>query len=153
MPRLFESFLTARLRALLPKYGLRVVAQRHDYLDEERRVGIRPDVLVYARRGSHPLLVLDAKYRRPDDPEEGLNRDLYQVSAYLDRYRLSRGVLVYPQFENPAGRRLKLRGTPKHLHIETLNLGAITPAELEEGCARLAEQVARLSLEPTAHGG
>jgi 5-methylcytosine-specific restriction enzyme subunit McrC len=147
MPRLFESFLTARLRVLLPKHGLRVVAQRHDYLDEERRVGIRPDVLVYAKRGANPLLVLDAKYRRPDDPEGGLNRDLYQVSAYLDRYRLSRGVLVYPQFDDPAGRRLKLRGTPKHLHIETLNLGAATPPELEEGCARLAEQVARLSLE------
>ena len=81
----FESFLTVRLRTLLPKYGLRVVAQRHDYLDEERRVGIRPDVLVYARRGTNPLLVLDAKYRRLDDPEDGLNRDLYQLASFFDR--------------------------------------------------------------------
>jgi 5-methylcytosine-specific restriction enzyme subunit McrC len=145
MPRLFESFLTVRLRALLPAYGLRVVAQRHDYLDEGRTVGIRPDVLVYAKSGHRPLLVLDAKYRRSDDPEGGLNRDLYQVSAYLDRYGLSRGVLVYPQFDEPAGKRLKLRGTPKHLHIEMLNLAAPTPAELEEGCSVLAAQVARLS--------
>ena len=69
------------------------------------------------------------------------------MSAYLDRYRLSRGVLVYPQFDDPAAGRLKLRGTPKHLHIETINLAASTPAELDEGCALLAEQVARLSLE------
>ncbi len=141
MPLLFESFLTVRLRTLLPRYGLRVVAQKHDYLDEEKRVGIRPDLLVYAKSGYDPLLVLDAKYRRPGDPEGGLNRDLYQVSAYLDRYRLSRGVLVYPQFDDPAASRLKLRGTPKHLHIETINLAAATPAELDEGCARLAERV------------
>jgi 5-methylcytosine-specific restriction enzyme subunit McrC len=147
MPLLFESFLTERLRSLLPKYGLRVVAQKHDYLDEERKVGIRPDVLVYSRSGRDPLLVLDAKYRRPDDPEGGLNRDLYQVSAYLDRYRLSRGVLVYPRFDDPATARLKLRGTPKHLHIETLSLSAPTPAELDMECAVLAERVARLSLE------
>jgi 5-methylcytosine-specific restriction enzyme subunit McrC len=147
MPLLFESFLTVRLRALLPEYGLRVVAQRHDFLDEEKRVGIRPDLLVYAKAGHNPLLVLDTKYRRPADPEGGLNRDLYQVSAYLDRYSLSRGVLVYPQFDDPAAGPLKLRGTPKHLHIETLNLAAPTPAELDEGCAKLAERVARLSLE------
>jgi 5-methylcytosine-specific restriction enzyme subunit McrC len=163
MPLLFESFLTARLCSLLPAYGLRVVAQRHDYLDEERRVGIRPDILVYGHdtsykgatgraptgSGQGPLLVLDAKYRRPDDPEGGLNRDLYQVSAYLDRYRLSRGVLVYPQFDEPAAARLKLRGTPKHLHIETLRLSAPTPAELDKECAALAERVAQLSLDRT----
>ena len=152
MPLLFESFLTARLRSLLPQYGLRVVAQRHDYLDEERKVGIRPDVLVYSQSGRGPLLVLDAKYRRPDDPEGGLNRDLYQVSAYLDRYRLSRGLLVYPQFDDPAARLLKLRGTLKHLHIETLSLSAPTPAELDECCASLAERVAQLSLEQQAAG-
>lgn len=147
MPRLFESFLTARLRAMLPEYGLRVVAQKHDYLDEERTVGIRPDVLVYARSKRTPSLVLDAKYKRPDDPEGGLNSDLYQVSAYLDRYRLDHGVLVYPQFEDPSTTRLKLRGTLKRLHIETLNLAAPTPYELDDGCANLAAYLSQLSLE------
>ena len=112
MPRLFESFLTQRLSRLLPLYGLRVVAQKHDYLDEERRVGIRPDVLVYPRRGGEPVLVLDAKYRRPGGSEgdSGLNSDLYQVSAYLDRYRLKEGVLVYPRFKGDEETRLNLRG-------------------------------------------
>jgi 5-methylcytosine-specific restriction enzyme subunit McrC len=149
MPRLFESFLTVRLRAMLPAHGLRVVAQRYDYLDEERTVGIRPDVLVYSRAGSVPLLVLDAKYRRPDDPDVGLNRDLYQVSAYLDRYSLSQGVLVYPQFDDPTATRLKLKGTPKHLHIETLNLGARTPADLDAHCERLVARVAALASLPS----
>ncbi|MGA7733025.1 MAG: hypothetical protein WCD37_17335 [Chloroflexia bacterium] len=152
MPRLFESFLTRRLARLLPPYGLRVVAQRHDYLDEERKVGIRPDVLIYAARGRNPLLVLDAKYRRADGPDSDPNRDLYQVSAYLDRYGLQQGVLVYPRFEGDEGARMKLRGTPKRLHLLTLNLGAPTPALLDAECAELAEQVSQLATIP-AHSG
>ncbi len=63
MPRLFESFLTARLRSALPSENLRAVAQRHDYLDVARKVGIRPDLLVYGSANRKPLLVLDAKYK------------------------------------------------------------------------------------------
>jgi 5-methylcytosine-specific restriction enzyme subunit McrC len=143
MPRLFESFLTQKLSRLLPLQGLRVVAQKHDFLDEERRVGIRPDVLVYPRHGGAPLLVLDAKYRRPGGPEgdSGLNSDLYQVSAYLDRYRLKEGVLVYPHFSGDENTRLNLRGTPKHLHLLTLDLSVPTPALLDEACVRLAQSL------------
>jgi 5-methylcytosine-specific restriction enzyme subunit McrC len=149
MPRLFESFVTARLRTGLAPAGLRVVAQRHDYLDEARRVGIRPDVLVYPTGSPAPTLVLDAKYRRlPAGAEHDLSRDLYQVSAYLDRYQLRRGVLVYPQFEAAEQTELRLRGTPKQLHVATLNLAAPTVAEFEQHCAALAAQVARLALEP-----
>lgn len=152
MPRLFESFLTKRLARLLPKYGLRVVAQKHDYLDEERKVGIRPDVLVYGTREKQPRLVLDAKYRRSEGPDADPNRDLYQVSAYLDRYGLEHGVLVYPYFEGDEGKRMKLRGTPKRLHVLTLNLSAPTPALLDAECARLAEEVGKLATIP-AHDG
>ncbi len=150
MPRLFESFLTSRLRAALPAYGLRVIAQRHDYLDEARQVGIRPDVLVYPRSGTQPVLVLDAKYRRLDEAGIDVNSDLYQISAYLDRYGLKRGVLVYPQFKQAAQTELKLRGTPKHLHVITLNLAASDPHALDRHCALLAEQVARLCEVPSA---
>jgi 5-methylcytosine-specific restriction endonuclease McrBC regulatory subunit McrC len=141
-----------RLARLLPPYGLRVVAQRHDYLDEERKVGIRPDVLVYAARGRNPMLVLDAKYRRFDGPDADPNRDLYQVSAYLDRYGLQQGVLVYPRFEGDEGARMKLRGTPKRLHLLTLNLGVPTPALLDAECAELAGAVARLATIPAYSG-
>jgi 5-methylcytosine-specific restriction enzyme subunit McrC len=145
MPRLFESFLTAKLRAALPEYGLRVVGQRYDYLDEDRTVGIRPDVLVYSRNGAKPLLVLDAKYRSLDEYGGDINRDLYQVSAYLDRYGLSQGVLVYPQFEGAASSRLKLRGTPKHIHVIPLDLSAPDPTQLERHCATLAERISTLA--------
>lgn len=145
MPRLFESFLTTRLRSALGAHGLRVVAQRRDYLDEARQVGIRPDMLVYPAGGTNPLLVLDAKYRRLHG-ESDLSRDLYQVSAYLDRYQLQRGVLVYPQFEEAAQAELKLRGTSKRLHVATLNLAAPDLPQFEQHCAQLAEQMARLAL-------
>jgi 5-methylcytosine-specific restriction enzyme subunit McrC len=146
MPRLFESFVTERLRAHLDRHGLRVVAQRHDYLDEARHVCIRPDVLVYRKGGHDPLLVLDAKYRRPDGAEADLNLDLYQVSAYLDRYRLRRGVLVYPWFGEVPHAELRLRGTLKRLHLATLDLSPRSPAQLERNCAELAAQVAELAL-------
>src|SRR5205085_2396404 len=103
--------------------------QRHDYLDEARKVGIRPDVLVYGHKKKEPLLVLDAKYRNASG-EDGLNRDLYQVSAYLDRYGLERGALVYPKFGEVAPGHLKLRGTYKSLTLLTLDLSAEEPGLL-----------------------
>lgn len=143
MPRLFESFLTARLRALLPHYGLRAVAQRHDYLDEERTVGIRPDLLVVPRRGGEPLMVVDFKYRDLAEPGVSANNDLYQLSAYMDRYSLSAGVLVYPRFDDMPATRLKLRSTPKQLHLAGIDLGAPGPGALEAECAALARKVAQ----------
>lgn len=160
MPRLFESFLTARLRLLLPQYGLRAVAQRRDYLDEDRLVGIRPDLLVYSqRRDEHnelaqprrgPSTVLDFKYRLHTEPGAGLNGDLYQLGAYADRYGLHSGGLVYPQFGGNDGHtapvHLKLKGSGKQLHLLTVNLAASTAEALEAECSRLAEQVASLLL-------
>lgn len=149
MPRLFESFIIARLKTLLAASGLRVVAQRSDYLDEEERVRIRPDALIYGApspsSGQEPLLVLDAKYRRLDEQQTGLNRDLYQVSAYMDRYGLRRGALVYPQFAGASQSELKVRGTSKRLHVLTLDLGAPTVGELDRGAESLARRVRRLA--------
>jgi 5-methylcytosine-specific restriction enzyme subunit McrC len=145
MPRLFESFLTARLGALLPRHGMRSIAQRHDYLDEERTVGIRPDLLVMPTAGREPLAVVDFKYRDLAEPGATANTDLYQVSAYMDRYNLSAGMLVYPRFESLPGTRLKLRGTPKQLHLASIDLAVPHPAGLESECAGLALKLAQIS--------
>ncbi len=167
MPVLFERFLTVQLSRFLPAHGLRVVAQHRDYLDIGGRVGIRPDVLVYPRHGDVPVLVLDAKYRAmttgPDrggpvplsDDLNDLNRDLYQISAYLDRFKLNRGVLVYPRTgmesvptdmcpPGPDGLELRLKGTNKRLRLATLDLNSPDPATLDERCALLAELVAQI---------
>jgi 5-methylcytosine-specific restriction enzyme subunit McrC len=144
MPRLFESFLTARLRALLPQHGLRGIAQRHDYLDEERTVGIRPDLLVMPHRGKEPLVVVDFKYRDLDEPGTTANTDLYQLSAYMDRYNLRAGMLVYPRFERMPATRLKLRGTPKQLHLAGVDLGSPYPRDIEAECETLAAKIAQI---------
>jgi 5-methylcytosine-specific restriction enzyme subunit McrC len=145
MPRLFESFLTARLRALLPPHGMRGIAQRHDYLDEERTVGIRPDLLVVPTGGREPLAVVDFKYRDLDEPGATTNTDLYQLSAYMDRYNLSAGMLVYPRFESLPSTRLKLRGTPKQLHLASIDLAVPHPGGLESECEALALKLAQIS--------
>lgn len=145
MPRLFESFLTENLKARLPLYGLRIEAQRHDYLDEARRIGIRPDILVFKRGSSKPILVIDAKYRALTNPTEEGNSDLYQISAYCDRYKIDHGLLVYPQFGHSTGTLLKLRGTNKHIHIATLDLTTPSTPALDASCAALAQQVAGLA--------
>jgi 5-methylcytosine-specific restriction enzyme subunit McrC len=150
MPGLFETFLTVRLRSILPAYGLRVVAQRHDYLDEAGRVLIRPDILVYPRRGSTPLLVVDAKYRSLGTGTDH-SADYYQVGAYMGRYGLERGALIYahsPDMGQAA--ELLLRGTGKSLYILSLDLSSSTPAELEEECERLAQNIASLALKAGA---
>lgn len=145
MPRLFESFVTERLRVYLRAHGLRVVAQRGDYLDEAKRVGIRPDVLVYRAKSASPALVLDAKYRKPEG-SAGLSADLYQVSAYLDRYGLERGALVYAHLGGETPGELRLLGTLKRLHLLSLDLSAPGPARLDEQARLLAGQVAALSV-------
>jgi 5-methylcytosine-specific restriction enzyme subunit McrC len=145
MPRLFEVYLTNRLRALLPDRGLRVVAQRHDYLDEAGRVRIRPDILVYPQRGNGPLLVVDAKYRALSQGGD-LSTDLYQLGAYVGRYTLSSGALVYPQPDAEAPTEVLLRGSGKRLYILSLDLSAPTPAALDARCQELAAEIERISL-------
>lgn len=146
MPRLFERYLTVRLREHLAPARLRIVAQRRDYLDEAARVGIRPDVLVYPAEGDAPVLVLDAKYRRLSTLDSSdLNADLYQVSAYMDRYGLQQGVLVYPRFSPTEEAEVRLRGTAKRLKVLTLDLGTPTVATLEDAAAALARRVAALA--------
>lgn len=144
MPRLFESFVTEGLRVHLRAAGLRVVAQRSDYLDESRRVGIRPDVLVYRAGSGRSSLVLDAKYRMPEGAA-GLNADLYQVSAYLDRYGLEQGVLVYARVGEETPGELRLLGTSKRLHLLSLDLSVHGPTRLDEQARLLAERVANLT--------
>lgn len=147
MPRLFESYLTARLHALLPQHALRVVAQRHDYLDEAGRVRIRPDILIYPHRGNTPIFVVDAKYRASGIGGDDRSGDLYQLGAYMGRYGLERGALVYPQHDPTTPSELRLRGTGERVHLFHLDLTSPTPNELEQSCTRLAKEIARLSLQ------
>ncbi len=62
----------------------------------------------------------------------------------MDRYNLSAGMLVYPRFENTHATHLKLRGTPKQLHLAGVDLGKPNPRDIEGECAVLAARIAQI---------
>lgn len=94
MPLVFEEFLTVALReALEAPYGGRVVGQDPRwFLDEAKRVSLRPDIVWYQR--GIPVAVADAKYKT-ESPAGYPNADIYQMLAYCAALGLARGHLVY----------------------------------------------------------
>lgn len=129
MNTLFERFVTERLRKLLRGH-LEVVAQSTKYLDEERRIEMRPD-LVFRRQGV-PVLVGDTKYKIARDAQ-GRSADYYQMLAYTTAMGLNDAVLIYcqdPDHEGPIESTMKIKNTPKHLHLRAINLSG-TPSEIE----------------------
>src|SRR5262249_40443884 len=99
---------------------------------------IRPDLLV--ARGSRPLLVLDAKWKRlPGSPL--LREDVYQVLAYCTALGLEQALLVYP------GRRDRAWGydfvhAPVRLTVRTLRVVGAREA-LRRSLRRLVRAVRR----------
>ncbi|NEA24765.1 5-methylcytosine restriction system specificity protein McrC [Actinomadura bangladeshensis] len=91
MWRVFEDFVCVALAEELRPYGgtARLQDRRH-HLDRAHRVRLRPDLLLSTADG-RPLIVVDAKYKTGDTPQE----DLYQMLAYCTAMRLDRAYLVY----------------------------------------------------------
>jgi 5-methylcytosine-specific restriction enzyme subunit McrC len=120
MPKLFEDFVTVALReALVTGFGGRVDDQDRHYLDQARRVVLRPDI-VWKIRGS-PTAVIDAKYKA-EKPAGYPNADLYQLLAYCIVLGLREGHLVYAKGnEEPAHHVVCRSGIDIFCHA--LNLG------------------------------
>ncbi|MFB4309204.1 McrC family protein [Actinomadura sp. GTD37] len=91
MWRVFEDFVCAALAEALRPHGgtVRLQDGRH-HLDRGHRVRLRPDLVLCTAEG-RPLVVVDAKYKTGDTPQE----DLYQMLAYCTAMRLHRAYLVY----------------------------------------------------------
>jgi 5-methylcytosine-specific restriction enzyme subunit McrC len=94
--KVFEDWLTTALRAALAPYGGFLRAQRPVYLDIDRQVDMKPD-MVWERAG-RPIAVIDAKYKRLR-PAEYPHPDLYQMLAYCAALGLPAGHLVYAKGE------------------------------------------------------
>jgi 5-methylcytosine-specific restriction enzyme subunit McrC len=94
MPLVFEEFVTVALReALESANGGQVVGQDRDwFLDEAKRISLRPDVVWY-RRGA-PAAVADTKYKA-ESPAGYPNADIYQMLAYCTALKLPCGHLIY----------------------------------------------------------
>lgn len=108
MEKLFEGFVERTLAAAVEILGdedfhvepqdTRLYAEAFGH--EGKSYYTRPDVVVY--QGGTPTLLVDAKYKKFSDAEQGDNRrpensDVYQMFASLISHECDRGLLVYPR--------------------------------------------------------
>ena len=92
--KVFEDFVVTALgEVLTARAGGRAHPQASLYLDEARRVPMRPDLL-WCDDAARPGVVVDAKYKKVDDGRH-VNADLYQLLAYCTVTDLDEGHLVY----------------------------------------------------------
>jgi len=126
MERLFESFMERTLTAAVETLGsdeLEIKAQdtrlyAEAFGHKEKSYYTRPDVVLY--QGSIPTLLIDAKYKKFSDAEQGDNRrpensDIYQMFASLISHKCARGLLVYPRMltdSDPGVAKIKMWKVP-----------------------------------------
>ena len=132
MERLFERFVAAALRKVLP-FDARLISQaKSKYLcihDENPIFRLEPDLLI--EQGDRRW-ILDTKWKRVDSKNRagnyGLNQaDFYQLYAYGQKYLSGRGnlALIYP----------KTDAFQEHLHPFDFGNGlwlSVLPFDLEE---------------------
>ena len=136
MNRLFEAFVTAALRQRA-RPPVAVGAQERMALDEDRSVGMRPDLVV--RRDGRAVLVADCKYKRPE-PGRFHEHDVYQLLAYCTAMGLPRGLLIYPRHELPVGDEVRVRHAGVRIRRVSLDLRG-DPEQLVAACDDLFRQV------------
>src|SRR5215207_9813808 len=118
MNRLFEAFVTQVLRDRAPT-GISVAVQVPVHLDEQRKVHMRPDLVIRDRGVSQ--LVADCKYKRLE-PDEYVHHDVYQVLAYCTAINVEQGLLVYPLHEVNVRDEVSIRNAPVTIRQTTLDL-------------------------------
>ncbi len=92
MDRVFEDVVGRGIdRALVPM-GFSVDLQHRAHLDHEKRIDIRPDVVVSS--GTDVVAVADLKNKRTGTISPN---DVYQAVGYATRFRLTEVSLVYPE--------------------------------------------------------
>jgi len=82
-------------KKVLDGTDFRVLLQHTDYLDYQRYVGIRPDIVVCDASRS-VAAIADVKYKRPSTDKLSPN-DVYQAVAYATRYGLDRVALIFAE--------------------------------------------------------
>ncbi|MER5681271.1 MULTISPECIES: McrC family protein [Streptomyces] len=139
LPQVFERFVTVALGESLARHGIRGAPQDRHRLDEARRVGFRPDLVLY--REGRPVSAVDAKYtflRGAAPPVE----HLYQLLAYCTALGLTHGHLVYAATTSgPAPTDHVIRRSPVTITAHALNLNE-PPAALLAQTAALAARTA-----------
>jgi 5-methylcytosine-specific restriction enzyme subunit McrC len=144
MNKVFEDFLTTAFREAMRPYGGVVRDQvQGRWLDEERRLALRPDLSWWGE--STCLAVLDAKYKAIDSGVMP-NGDAYQMLAYLTAYRLRRGYLVYARDSGEESRRHVIRNTDCEIVVTAIDVEQepeVVLAQVRDLAADVAREAVR----------
>jgi 5-methylcytosine-specific restriction enzyme subunit McrC len=138
MNKLFEEFTGSYLKEQLETIpGIKVLLQKPEYLDKNKEIRMRPDIVI--TKNKNPVLILDTKYKRLDAGQVK-HADIYQMYVYCSTLKVNRGLLIYGEGE---GAEYRARVPEDGLDIETvvLNLGG-SCREFREECERLSRYVA-----------
>ncbi|WP_335991003.1 McrC family protein [Glycomyces sp. MUSA5-2] len=133
--RVFEDFVAVALRESFARFRVRVDDQVSSYLDDQRTIRIRPDVV--ASLNGEPNTIVDAKYKFQDN--SGTNGDVFQIVSYCTALGVTTGCLVYAHGAKEAAWR-SIRNSPIRILQYPLDLTA-TPALLLRSIAELAERL------------
>lgn len=112
MNKLFESFVALHLKKYCSLNAKDHTIKTQDgskYLLEEDTQGkqkqknkfkqIKPDIVIYKKDKEPPLAILDTKWKILESGEDISQGDLYQIFAYLCKYKSRKGVLIYPKID------------------------------------------------------
>ena len=131
MDRVFEELVGHGMRRALAPVGFTVDLQHRTSLDHEKRIGIRPDIVV--RKGAEIVAVADLKNKRTGAISPG---DVYQAIGYATRFDLPEVALIYP--EPPPYNELTVSAVRVHLLCVDISL---PPAEREQAIIHTATQL------------
>jgi len=136
MNQVFEDLVGQSIRGALAP-ALAVDLQAGDYLDMQRRIPIRPDIVV--RDGATTIAVADVKYKRVS--AGGVSSDdVFQALAYATRYGLQECTLIYP--ERPPMERLEVGDVT--VRLESVEIDQ-RRADREAALSVLAHSLAQLT--------
>ncbi|RFU82801.1 restriction endonuclease [Streptomyces triticagri] len=138
MNQLFEDFVTTALRETLRDTPLTARLQDPHHLDDDSRIRMRPDFVLYGSDGA-PAAVADAKYKA--EKRGGFpDADLYQMLAYCTALHLPEGHLIYAKGNAPHAAH-RIRGSGIVIHQHALDLDQ-PPEHLLSDIARLSRALA-----------
>lgn len=138
MNRVFELFVEDRLRRFLSGRA-QVVSQAHTVLDRDRRIRMRPDLVI--RRTGRPIYVADSKYKLTATGD-GREADYYQLLAYCTALGLPEGMLIYCQHDGDVPPRLAtvVGAGAERLATTAMQLDG-SPADIDRRFRALAEDL------------
>lgn len=156
MEQVFESFIGAAIRNNLSRWGFPQYRSHLQYKSSashllyfmnkdggrKPRIQVRPDIVV-EDENSQPILVIDTKWKRLSENEDGTRSnasmaDIYQVYSYAHHFNCGANILLYPSMGTPIAHRYQLAASPgKALLINQIDFDVDLLTEANEFLGRL----------------